>query len=571
MDENNTTEFSRESFKERILRELEEANKAQSEGTFEHYSKENQKAVLPEVHKREIAEEPDVAEEVADVKPFSHPIPEDDIPSREQQAQAMLNAFPFDEEEEEEEKVSESEPSPAPEPESPNAEEPTEAENSSLRERLEALAMENQGQSYSRRSRKNQAETEREENADAPQEEEPLSEPELDEEPDEPKARGKKSQKKKKRMTAGKIIAVIVVVLLLAIAGTGFYGYNYVQAGLKPLNTKDQTVKAVNIPAGASSKQIGSLLEKQGIIRNGMVFQYYTKFKNFTGFKSGYYNLSPSMTLDTIAKDLEEGGTAKPVEPVLGKITIPEGYTLKQISEAITVNADQKNGKTPYSTADFMKTVQDPAFIAKMQKEFPQLLASLPAKDSGVKYQLEGYLFPATYDYTKKTTTESLIESMLAAMDAQLKPFYAQMSSNNLTVNQTLSLAALVEKEANNDDDRRNVAGTFFNRMNQGMTLDSNSSILYAQDKLGAKTTLKDDATVDTSLDSPYNLYANTGTGPGPIDNPSLSSIKAVMNPAQNDYLYFVADVTTGKVYFADNLDTQNQNVQTYVNDKLKQ
>jgi UPF0755 protein len=138
-----------------------------------------------------------------------------------------------------------------------------------------------------------------------------------------------------------------------------------------------------------------------------------------------------------------------------------------------------------------------------------------------------------------------------------------------LTVNEVLSLAALVEKEANNDDDRRNVAGTFYNRMNAGMTLGSNLSILYAEGKLGEKTSLSEDANIDTNLDSPYNLYANTGFGPGPVDSPSLSSIKAVLDPAQNDYLYFVADVTTGKVYFAKNLDEQNANVQKYVNDKI--
>jgi UPF0755 protein len=102
------------------------------------------------------------------------------------------------------------------------------------------------------------------------------------------------------------------------------------------------------------------------------------------------------------------------------------------------------------------------------------------------------------------------------------------------------------------------------------MNLGSNSAVLYAQGQLGEKTTLSQDATIDTSLNSPYNLYLNTGFGPGPIDSPSLSSIKAVLEPAQNDYLYFVADVTTGKVYFAKTLDEQNANVQTYVNDKLK-
>lgn len=204
-----------------------------------------------------------------------------------------------------------------------------------------------------------------------------------------------------------------------------------------------------------------------------------------------------------------------------------------------------------------------------MVKAYPKLFASLPTKDSGIKYQLEGYLFPATYDYTKSSTVESVIENMIQAANTQLTPYYDTIAQKNLTVNEVLSLAALVEKEANNDDDRRNVAGTFYNRMNAGMTLGSNLSILYAEGKLGEKTSLSEDANIDTNLDSPYNLYTNTGFGPGPVDSPSLSSIKAVLDPAQNDYFYFVADVTTGKVYFAKTLAEQNANVQKYVNDKI--
>lgn len=132
-----------------------------------------------------------------------------------------------------------------------------------------------------------------------------------------------------------------------------------------------------------------------------------------------------------------------------------------------------------------------------------------------------------------------------------------------------LSLAAIVEKEANNDDDRRNVAGTFNNRIATGMTLDSNTTVLYAEGKLGTTTTLEEDASINTSLNSPYNTYMYQGYGPGPIDNPSLSSIKAVLEPTTNAYYYFVADVTTGKVYFAKTLAEQNVNVQKYVNSKL--
>lgn len=377
-----------------------------------------------------------------------------------------------------------------------------------------------------------------------------------------------KQSKAPKKVSSGKIIAIIVAVLVLAAAGTGFYGYNFIKEGVQPLNASETTKRPVNIPAGASSKQIGDILQKEGIIKNGMIFQYYTKFKNFSGFKSGYYNLAPSMSLSEIATLLEQGGTEHPVEPTLGKILIPEGYTLEQIAQAVTVNSDSKDEKTPFSKEDFMKVIQDQAFIEKMKKEFPKLLASLPAKDSGVKYQLEGYLFPATYEYTKKTTVESLIQTMLSSMNTQLEPLYDKMEAAGLSVNETLSLAAIVEKEARSDDDRRNVAQVFFNRRDLGMTLDSNTGIFYAEGKLGKDTSLDQQAAINTQLDSPFNTYLYPGFGPGPIVSPSLSAIKAVLNPTANNYLYFVAD-TEGKIYFAQTLEEQNINVQKYVNDAI--
>ena len=539
-----TTEFSRGSFKEKILRQLEENAAKQAETKFpDPEDFERPKGSEPVTSERKI--EPRKVE----LEPFKLPV------------------FKFPEADEEEDFQAQ-------------VDENTSQETGSLRQKLEEIVSdENQEQTFpppfSRSESAVQEEPIEQENISEKRESEKMVKHQPSRRTTAPSKKnfsGKKNKnKKKKKVTAGKIITVIVVLLILVVGGTGWYGYNFVKSGIQPLDSKNTAVKSISIPAGSSSKQIGEILQRQSIIKNGMIFQYYTKFKNYSEFKRGYYNLSPNMSLSTIASKLEEGGTEKPVAPTLGKILIPEGYTLTQIAKAVTVNSNsqEKNAKTPFSEADFMKTVQDPTFIAKMVKAYPKLFASLPTKDSGIKYQLEGYLFPATYDYTKSSSVESVIENMIEAMNAQLTPYYDTMTQKNLTVNDVLSLAALVEKEANNDDDRRNVAATFYNRMNQGMTLGSNLSILYAEGKLGEKTSLAEDANIDTNLDSPYNLYANTGFGPGPVDSPSLSSIKAVLNPAQNDYLYFVADVTTGKVYFAKTLEEQNANVQKYVNDKL--
>lgn len=380
-----------------------------------------------------------------------------------------------------------------------------------------------------------------------------------------------RSAKKKSKKLAGKIIAIVVLVLFVVGGATGFLGYRYVKSEIQPYSLTDKSTKAIDIPIGAASKEIGQILEKNHIIKNATAFQYYTKLKSLTGFKSGFYNLSPSMTLTEIAKTLQVGGTEKPVEPVLGKITIPEGYTIDQMAEKISDNVLTKSekDKTPFTKEEFLKVVMDSAFIEKMKTTYPELFESLPASDSGVKYQLEGYLFPATYEYTKKSTMASVVEQMIAVMNQNLQTYYATIKAKNQTVNEILSIAALTEKEANNDADRRNVAQVFYNRMNVGMTLGSNISILYAEGKLGQKTTLAEDAAVNTSLDSPFNLYLHQGYGPGPVTSPSLSAIKAAVEPTDNNDLYFVADVTTGKVYFSETQAEHDANVQKYVNDKL--
>ena len=383
-----------------------------------------------------------------------------------------------------------------------------------------------------------------------------------------------RSTKKKSKKLAGKIIAIVVLVLFIAGGTTGFLGYKYIKSEIQPYSLTDKSTKAIEIPAGVASKEIGQILEKNHIIKNATAFQYYTKLKSLTGFKSGYYNLSPSMTLTTIAKTLQEGGTEKPVEPVLGKITIPEGFTIDQMADKISDNVLTKSDKdkTPFTKEEFLKVVTDSTFIEQMKTTYPELFESLPASDSGVKYQLEGYLFPATYEYTKKSTMTSVVEHMIATMNQNLQPYYEKIKTgpNPKTVNEILSIAALTEKEANNDADRRNVAQVFYNRMNVGMTLGSNISILYAEGKLGQKTTLAEDAAVNTSLDSPFNLYLHSGYGPGPVTNPSLSAIKAAVEPTDNNDLYFVADVTTGKVYFSETQAEHDANVQKYVNDKLE-
>ena len=399
----------------------------------------------------------------------------------------------------------------------------------------------------------------------------PVQEDPDSEETDIPRRRRRESVKPTKKKKKFRFVRFLVTLLiLLALLGVGgFYGYRYAESALQPIDPSSKQYVKVQIPEGANSQEIGSILEKSGLVKHGLLFTAYVKYKNYSDLKSGYYNLQKSMSTEDLIKALQKGGTPEPQEVVYANLTIPEGFTLEQIAQ--TVAQLQGEFKEPLTAEAFMTKVQDENFIAQEVAKYPKLLESLPAKDSGVRYRLEGYLFPATYTIKESTTIESLIDEMLATMDKNLSPHYATIKEKNLTVNELLTIASLVEKEGAKTEDRKLIAGVFYNRLNLGIPLQSNIAILYAEGKLGQKISLADDVAIDTTIDSPYNVYTNIGLMPGPVDSPSMDAIESSINQTKSDNLFFVANVQDGKVYFAATKEEHDKNVEEHINSKLKQ
>ena len=373
----------------------------------------------------------------------------------------------------------------------------------------------------------------------------------------------------KKKKSHLKAFFISLLIFLALISAGGYFGYQYVQSSLLPVDANSKQYVTVQIPEGSNVQEIGSALENAGVIKHGVIFAFYAKYKNYSDLKAGYYNLQKSMSTEDIIKELQKGGTPEPQEPSLADLTIPEGYTIDQIAQA--VGQLQGEFKEPLTAEAFLAKVQDDNFISQEVAKYPNLLESLPTKESGVRYRLEGYLFPATYSIKESTTIESLIDEMLAAMDKTLTPHYSAIKSKNLTVNELLTIASLVEKEGAKTEDRKLIAGVFYNRLNLGMPLQSNIAILYAQGKLGQNISLADDAGIDTSINSPYNVYTKPGLMPGPVDSPSKDAIEASINQTKSENLYFVANVTDGKVYYAVTQEEHDRNVAEHVNSKLTQ
>ena len=348
--------------------------------------------------------------------------------------------------------------------------------------------------------------------------------------------------------SAKRIIHWTIGVLVVVILFFCFLGYRYVQRSLKPLDpTSNESIK-VKVPIGSTDKQIGDILQKRGVIRSGFVFNYYVKSKQLAAFKAGYYDFKPSMTLAQIATELQKGGSSTPIGS--GKVLVREGVTADQIGDVI-----QKN--TKFKKQDFLNLLNDQQFLNELKKKYPDLLSSaVGAKD--VKYQLEGYLYPATYSVSKNETLKQLVEQMVAKENQEMQPYYQKIEDDHMSVQQALTLASLVEGEGTNQESLEMIAGVFENRLQKNMKLQTDVSVSYALGKHQQNISYN-----DLKANSPYNLYQNNGLGPGPVNNPPINAVKAVLYPKDRDkgYLYFVANMKTGKIYYTKSYQQHQENV----------
>lgn len=323
----------------------------------------------------------------------------------------------------------------------------------------------------------------------------------------------------KPNKSLGRRIIISVITLLVILAATiGLMGYRYFQDALNPLDPQDTKVTQVHIPLGASNKQIGSILQNKKIVKSGMVFDYYVKSNNMANFRAGYYQLKPSMSLKRIAQRLQQGGSDQPIQSTKGKVLVREGANIDQIAAQVAMTTD-------FSKQDFIKLMKDDTFIKQLATRYPKLLDSA-MKAKNVRYRLEGYLYPATYEVEKNMSLKTLVNQMVAKTNQMVTPHLAKIKKTGMSVQQFMTLSSLIEREGVNQTDRRKMAGVLLNRIDINMPLQSDVAVLYAIHRNNKTLTNK-----DLQSNSPYNLYKYTGFGPGPFDSPSISSMSAVLHP----------------------------------------
>lgn len=355
---------------------------------------------------------------------------------------------------------------------------------------------------------------------------------------EEPAKRGRHHRRRFPWVAVIMLVCIAVVVLAVTQIGRNW---------LVPANANDTQIVEVEIPEGTPVSTMGDILEEQGLIRSSSAFSLLVRVQGAAAnLQAGVHDLSPSMTMPEIVAALQEGAE----EAGMLKVTVNEGLTVDQIAEVV---ADS----TSYSAEDFLNLMSNQEFLAQLVQQYPILTDSY--NNPNVRYVLEGYLFPATYDVAQGETLESLVTQMVDKTNEVLSKYQADIDASSYSLQDIMSIASLVEKEGQTTEDRKLIAGVFYNRLEQGMPIQSDISVLYA---LG---THKEMVTYDDlEVDSPYNLYTNAGLPPGPMNSPSEDAIAAALEPTDNDYLYFYANLKTGEVFYTDNYEQHQAWAQEY-------
>lgn len=288
--------------------------------------------------------------------------------------------------------------------------------------------------------------------------------------------------------------------------------------------------KFVDIPKGASTMRIGEMLESVGLLRSPLQVWLWRAAHPRAKLQAGEYVFRKEQTLDAVLSKIARG------DVYFGQLTIPEGASIYDIARLVE---DEKL----LSAADFLAAAKDPSLIRDLDPAAPTL---------------EGYLFPSTYRLPRKLTAQGLCQRLTR----QFREVWRTLNTS-AAPHQIVTLASLVEKESAVPAERPRIAGLFTNRLQKGMRLECDPTVIYAalvEDRYRG-TIYKS----DLANQSLYNTYQHAGLPPGPIANPGLESLKAALNPAQTEDIFFVAEPGgTGHHAFSKNLTEHNRAVEAY-------
>lgn len=298
------------------------------------------------------------------------------------------------------------------------------------------------------------------------------------------------------------------------------------------------------INKGETISQIADNLRKENLIKSPFYFKYVI-WRDQLNIKAGEYLISSRLSAREIIRLLTVGEAISQEK----SIRIIEGWNLKDIGVYLEKNKVM-------TAKSFTVLAGAPLVDWKFYFAKPDFLNDAPQPAD-----LEGYLFPDTYRIFKDTAAEVIIGKMLDNFDKKITPeMIEEIKRQKKTIYEIITMASIIEKEVRSQEDMKIVSGIFWDRLKYGTPLQSDATLSYILgDKIGGHTIEQ------TKIDSPYNTYKYRGLPSGPIANPSLNAITAVIYPAKTDYVYFLSDPETGKTVFSRTLNEHNLNKAKYL------
>jgi len=316
-----------------------------------------------------------------------------------------------------------------------------------------------------------------------------------------------------------KLFLLVILIIIASILGM-FWWKN----GLSPASPNDKTFHIFVVPKGEEIREIANKLKTKNLIKDPIIFFLMIKKLGLDKkIEAGDFRLSPSMSAEEIAQNLTHG-------TVDLWVTIPEGQRAEEIADTLEKN--------------------------------------VPNYQSSWRNQLvehEGYLFPDTYLIPKDADINLIINIMKNNFDKKFESI--KNPNSNLSTQQIVIIASMIEREAKFQKDRPLVASVVLNRLKLSMALQIDATVQYSLGyQKDEKRWWKKNLTLeDLNINSSYNTYKNIGLPPAPIANPGLDALQGVLNPALTDYLYYISD-KSGHLHFAKTLEAHNLNIQKYVN-----
>ncbi len=340
-------------------------------------------------------------------------------------------------------------------------------------------------------------------------------------------------------------IYIFVITFLVIVITVSCVSYNI---GISPVSKEDKEV-ILEVKEGSSYLSIANELKENNLIRSETFYKIYIKIFNPSKLEKGTYTLNENMGVKKIVETLEKGTFAETISFV-----IPEGKHITDVASYVSK-------VTNYTADELLSYWQNQEFLNTLINKYWFITDEI--KNDNLRYSLEGYFFPATYEIFKDSSIEDLTYKMLDKMDEVLSKYKKEIESSKYTVHELLTLASIVEHEAILDEDRPMIAQVFYNRLNKGMKLESCATIGYAINEW--KLTYTNN---DLAVDSPYNTYFYYGLPVGPGGLPGEASIKAVLYPKSNNYLFFLADVfdsSSTKTYYSETYSEHQQKCLIYL------